>query len=170
MRGLRKKLRSHRGLTLVEMVAATGVLALLGLMLHTGLFMAQNSYAQMTEEAESQLLLSTLSDLLSNELRYARDTVTQNDGTLQRYTSINYGRNTTLSLNEEGQLMANDRLMLSSGVYGNGVYSIEDLTIRYEEEGLFQVALTVRGIHSTSNEASFFVRCLNRGGDEGGST
>ena len=116
MKRLRQKLKSSRGLTLVEMVAAAGVLALLGLMLHTGLIMAQDSYNTMTGEAESQLLLSTLTDLLSNELRYARDVVTGEGGTLQRYTSVNYGRNTTLSLNENGQLEANkQRQMLSGG-------------------------------------------------------
>ena len=52
MKRLRQKLKSRRGLTLVEMVAATGVLALLGLMLHTGLFMAQDSYSNMTGESE----------------------------------------------------------------------------------------------------------------------
>lgn len=80
MKRLRQKLKNGRGLTLVEMVAAAAVLALLGLMLHTGLFMAQNSYNKITGEAESQLLLSTLTDLLSNELRYARDVVTGEGG------------------------------------------------------------------------------------------
>ena len=46
------------------------VLILLGLMLHTGLLMAQRS-SRTDRGAENQLLLSTLSDLLSNELRYA---------------------------------------------------------------------------------------------------
>ena len=68
---MRKKLRSRRGMTLVEMLAASVVLILLGLMLHTGLLMAQRSSRTLTGEAENQLLLSTLSDLLSNELRYA---------------------------------------------------------------------------------------------------
>lgn len=72
MKRLRQKLKNSRGLTLVEMIAAVGVLALLGLMLNTGLSMAQDSYNKMTGEAESQLLLSTLTDLLSNELRYHR--------------------------------------------------------------------------------------------------
>ena len=88
MKRLRRKLRARRGLTLVEMVAATAVLALLALMLHTGLLMAQNSYRQVTGESERQLLVSTLSDLLANELRYARDVLT--DGTaLRLYTSVN---------------------------------------------------------------------------------
>lgn len=172
MKRLRRKLKSSRGLTLVEMVAAAGVLALLGLMLNTGLFMAQDSYNKMTGEAESQLLLSTLADLLSNELRYARDVETDGSGNLQRYTSVNYGRNTTLTLNENQQLEANTRQMLSGGAYGNGAYRIETWSIVYDEAaGLFTVQLKVTGRNSISNETEFSVRCLNGAvGEEGGST
>lgn len=169
MKRLRQKLKSGRGLTLVEMIAATGVLALLGLMLHTGLFMAQDSYSKMMGEAESQLLLSTLSDLLSNELRYARDVTTGEGGKLQRYTSVNFGRNTTLSLNADGQLEANSRQMLSGGAYGNGSYRIEDWSILYDKAArLFTVHLKVTGPNSISNETAFSVRCLNGGAGEGG--
>lgn len=172
MKHLRQKLKSRRGLTLVEMVAATGVLALLGLMLHTGLFMAQDSYSNMTGESESQLLLSTLTDLLSNELRYARDVVTGEGGNLLRYTSVNYGRNTTLTLNENAHLEANNRQMLSGGAYGNGAYRIETWSIVYDEAAhLFTVQLKVTGRNSISNETKFTVRCLNGSvGEEGEST
>ena len=171
MKRLRQKLKSGRGLTLVEMVAAAGVLALLGLMLHTGLLMAQNSYHKITGEAESQLLLSTLSDLLSNELRYARDVVTGEDGNLQRYTSVNYGRNTMLTLNENGQLEANDLQMLSGGAYGNGTYRIDTWSIHYDETTqVFTVQLKVTGSDSISNETEFSVRCLNGAAGGGGAS
>lgn len=172
MKRLRQKLKNSRGFTLVEMAAAAGVLALLGLMLHTGLFMAQDSYIKMTGEAESQLLVSTLSDLLSNELRYARDVVTGEGGNLERYTSVNYGRNTILSLNENAQLEANNRQMLSGGAYGNGAYRIETWSIVYDETTkLFTVQLKVTGRDSISHETEFSVRCLNGAvGEKGGST
>lgn len=99
---LRSRLRSQKGVTLMEMIVAAGVLAVLALMLNTGLMMAQNSYYRSVGESESQMLLSTLSDLIARELRYARDVVTEEDGTLRRYTSANYGRNTTLSLDSQG--------------------------------------------------------------------
>ena len=172
MKRLKRKLKNSRGLTLVEVAATAGVLALLGLMLHTGLFMAQGSYSKLTGEAESQLLLSTLTNLLSNELRYARDVVTGEGGNLQRYTSVNYGRNTTLSLNENAQLEANSRQMLSGGAYGNRAYRIETWSIVYDETAkLFTVQLKVTGRNSISNETQFSVRCLNgAAGEDGGST
>ena len=162
MKRFLKKLRNRQGVTLVEMTVAAGVLALLGLVLHTGLFMAQDSYNKMVEESESRLLLSTLSNLLSDELRYARKVVTNDEGVLQRYTSINHGRNTTLSISQEGQLEANNRRMLSSGAYGNGVYRIEDFIVTYDADSVFQVTLKVTGDHTISKETSFSVRCLNQ--------
>lgn len=161
MKRLRNKLKSSRGLTLVELVAATAVLALLGLMLQTGLLMAQNSYTTLTGEAERQLLLSTLTDLLSNELRYARKVTTEEDGTLQRYTSPSYGINTTLTLNGDGQLVAKERKVLSTGAYGNGDYRLDRCVITYSG-GVFQVELEVSG-RGGSDETAFSVRCLNDG-------
>lgn len=153
---------------MIEMVVATGVLALLALMLHTGLIIAQNSYNKMMGESETQLLLSTLSDSISNELRYARDVVTTDEGVLKRYTSMNHGRNTTLTVNSKGQLEANNRIMLSTGAYGNGAYSIDTLKIIYNNDRVFHVNLKVVGKNSISNEINFSVRCLNRNSDEGG--
>lgn len=70
-----KKIHDQRGFTLVEMMAAVLVLILLILLLNTGLNLAIKSYRDMTAEAETQLLLSSVSDVLSDELRYARDIV-----------------------------------------------------------------------------------------------
>lgn len=181
MKRLREKLKSDRGLTLIEMIVATGILALLGLMLHTGLFMARDSYNNVTEESETQLLLSTLSNLLSNELRYARDVTTTGDGKLEHYTSAVYGANTTLAIDDKGQLRVNGLLMLSTGAYGNGVYRIDTCEITHKKAGndtnnaagsgdLFDVKLKVTGMHKISNEVSFSVRCLNKTSDEGGNT
>lgn len=161
MKRLRQKLKSCRGLTLVEMAAAAGVLALLAMILHTGLIMAQDSYDKMTVEAESQLLLSTLTGVLSNELRYAEDIVLGEGDVLQRYTSINYGRNTVLSLNENGQLEANQRQMLSGGAYGNGDYKLAYTIIYHRDTGLFDVSLMIQRHESVVNATEFSVHCLN---------
>ncbi|MDR3767603.1 MAG: prepilin-type N-terminal cleavage/methylation domain-containing protein [Butyricicoccus sp.] len=160
MKRIIRKLKNRQGLTMVEMLAAVAVLALLTLILNTGLLMAQKSYYEMTGEAESQLLLSTLTDLLSNELRYARDVEVDASGNLTRYTSANYGRNITLALNASGQLEANERLMLSTGAYGNGAYRIQSWNVTYLD-GLFTVKLEIKGTHGVSNQTEFSVRCLN---------
>ena len=168
MRAMKSKLTSQKGVTLVEAVAAAGVLAVLALMLHTGLSMAHRSYQQVTSQAESRLLLSTLTDLLTRELRFARDVTLLPDGTLDYYTSISYGRRTVLSLDDQGQLLANGRRMLSTGAYGNGTGQIENYKITYED-GVFHVELQVSGVTGENQATSFSVRCLNGDRGEGGS-
>ncbi len=78
---MKKKLRSGRGTTMVEMLAAVLVLIFLSMMLNTGLNLALNSYHRMISRSECQVLLSTAADTLINELRFARDMKIQPGGT-----------------------------------------------------------------------------------------
>ena len=155
-----RKQGRNKGLTVVEMLAASAILSLLSLILYTGIFMAQESYNKITSEAETQLLLSTISDTLSNELRYARDVV-DDRGVLQRYTSMSYGKNTTISISDEGQLLAKEKLMLSSGAYGNGDYQITDLEILFDTGGIFHVSVSVESKTGAVAETKFDIGCLN---------
>lgn len=155
------KLRRKKGLTVVEMLAAAAILSLLSMILSTGIFLAQDSYNEMTSEAETELLLSTISNVLSNELRFARDVV-EDGGVLQRYTSMNYGKNTTISISEQGQLLAKEKLMLASGAYGNGDYKITNLEILYDANGNFHVSVFVESKTGTVAETNFDIRCLNK--------
>lgn len=187
---LKKKMQSRRGFTLIEMVAAVLVLVLLVLILNTGLNLSVKSYETMTAESETELLMSSLSDVIYDELRYARDINTtegsakpdpgENPGTaepavitgnLARYTSVSFGRNTALSL-KGGQLYANGKRLLSAGTYGNGDYVIEKMDITYDKDScIFTVNLTVGGVDNITAATEFKVRPLNSvKPEEGGTT
>lgn len=178
---LKKKLRGSKGFTLVEMTAAVLILVLLVLILNTGLDLAVKSYRTMTAESETELLMSSLSDAIYDELRYARDINADADytggtpsgladtpdpaaaitGNLERYTSVSFGRNTTLSL-QNGQLYASGKRLLAAGAYGNGDYSIEQLEITYDKETcVFTVKLTVGGVDNIKAATEFKIRPLN---------
>lgn len=83
---MRRKLAGHEGLTLVELLAAVVILILLGLILNAGLQMAMTSYRAMIAQSETELLLSTLADILADDLRYAED-VAAREGMLDSYFS-----------------------------------------------------------------------------------
>ena len=68
---MRKKLKSQRGLTLVETLCAVVILILLGLILNAGLQLSVRAYDDMTAETETELLLSTAADALADVLRFA---------------------------------------------------------------------------------------------------
>lgn len=173
---MRKKLRSERGLTLVELLCTVVILMLLGLMLNTGLQMAMRSYQDMTAQSEVQMLLSTLSDALADDLRYATDVTTKSDTEsgqklLDCYSSDSYGSSSSLTI-DNGQVMANGKRVLPAGAYGNGAYKLADddedgngcadgLEITYAD-GLFKVKLKVEQTNGTvSAGTEFTVRCLN---------
>ena len=160
---LRGKLRARRGITLVETLAAALVLLLLGLMLHTGLLLARRGYDALSVEAETRLLLSTLTDVLTNELRYASQVETNANGVLLSYTSTSFREGTTLGVDQvTGQLTAGGGSLLPAGAYGNGDCRLESCTITYAS-GLFHVSLTASDRRGVENETNFTVRCLNAG-------
>jgi prepilin-type N-terminal cleavage/methylation domain-containing protein len=161
---MRKKLRSKKGTTLVELLAVVAVVALLAMMIGSGLGLALNSYRKMVSQSETQMLLSTVSDVLTDELRYARDVRTTEDGELLDFTSVTYGRHTTLSL-KNGHLLANgSQQMLSTGVYGKDSCLISVLNISYDaDEGMFNVTLKVANTSSFETETHISVRCMNEG-------
>lgn len=70
---IQRKLNSNKGLTLVEMLCSCLILVMLSTVVSTGLDMAAKSYGRMVAENEAQVLLSSVSTVLSDELRYAVD-------------------------------------------------------------------------------------------------
>ena len=161
---MRKKLNGQGGFTLVEMLCAVLILILLSLMLNTGLNMALQSYRKLTAEAETQLLLNTLTDAIAGELRYARD-VTVGSGTV----SYNGGR--TLSCSG-GKVLVNDQSLLPTekdgkgGAYHGGIYQVGSMEIAYDgAESLFTLELkidwTQGDISAETPDGGVVIRCLN---------
>lgn len=157
---MKKKLRSKSGLTLVEMLAAVAVLSLMSVMIHTGLQLVINNYHTMIGKSETQLLLSTVTDTLADELRYARDIDAGEDGLLKTFTSVSYGRRTEILIGNKGQLLANGKRLIASGAYGNGRYTVTELVITYDNP-VFSVHVKVSGTGDIAAETDFDVTCLN---------
>lgn len=165
------RMRDSRGFTLVEMLCAVVILILLGLLINTGLNLAMRSYRDVTAQSEAELLLSTLSDALTDELRYARDVKPQGDGSIQFHSHrYNYeGLDYTEIRVQGGKLYAGDYQMVPDGAYYHGAYEIPNasdpegpgLTVEYTD-GLFTVELKVTQAEGTiSAGTEFTVRCLN---------
>lgn len=157
--------RRQGGFTAIEMMAATVVLMLLALMLHTGLSMALKSYYTAVERAETELLLSTLTGAISDELRFAREAQVAGPGddTLSWYTSERYGRRTVLSVDSTtGQVMAGTKRLIATGAYGSGGYTVTRLDITYQKaQALFTVTLAVKSPSGLTGQTAFNVYALN---------
>lgn len=158
---MRRKLADEAGLTLVEMLCATAMLALLGLLLSAGMNMALQSYMEITAESETQLLLSTLADALTDDLRYAQDVQTDDGGRLTTYNSDSFGERTGLAIGGDGQVYAGGRRLLPAGAYRRGAYVVDRLEITYDGS-CFAARLRVRAAEGrASAEAALNIRCLN---------
>ncbi len=162
---VRRLLRSRRGTTLVELLAATAVMILFSLMVNSGLQLALQSYHKMRAEAETQLLLSTVSDVIADELRYARNIKSGADGTLRTYTSDSYGVQTSIQLDSNGQLQVDAggtvKRLLATGAYGtDGAYQITELSVKWEQPN-FAVEIKVADESGIEAAAELSVRCLN---------
>lgn len=170
-----RKWKDSRGFTLVETLCAVAILVMLGLLINTGLHLAMGSYRDLTAQSELELLAASLTNALSDELRYAQRVETGAGDRLARYHSERYNMENTDATTvlapkkEDGQLYANDYRILPSGAYGNGAYIIPEeggdgkpgFQITYRG-GLFTVELTVKQAEGDlSARARFTVRCLN---------
>ena len=170
-----RKWKDSRGLSLVETLCAVAILVLLGLLINTGLQLAVHSYQDVTAQEELELLLSTLSDAVSDDLRYAKNIQTDTNHKLvsyhsERYNMVDTDGTTTLKVEDDGQLYANIYRVVSSGAYGSGgAYVIgknndePGLEITYDKAtGMFTVDLTVKQAKGElSAHTEFTVRCLN---------
>ena len=162
---MKNKLKSSAGFSLVEMLCAVAVLMLLCVMLNSGLSVAMKTYYDLTAEAETQLLLNSLTNAIAGELRYAHEVSGDSD------PSYNGGCRLTL---ENGQVYADGKELLPKekndtkrgGAYKNGDYQVDEMNIAYDEaSACFTVNLKVSwkgsGISAQTPEDGVVIRCLN---------
>lgn len=160
---MKEKLQDSGGLTLVETLCAIAIMVLLGLMIDTGVHLAVKSCQDITAQSEAELLLSTLSGVLADDLRYAQKvTVKPGSNELYSYNKSAQDGGGTVSLDlQEGQLYTNGRRLLPAGAYGLGAYQIAEMYITYKD-GLFEIELEVKQADGgISARTHFAVRCLN---------
>lgn len=165
---MRQKLKNASGFSLVEMLCAVAVLMLLCVMLNSGLSAAMKTYFDLTAEAETQLLLNSLTNAIAGELRYAHEAASGADG------KPAYNGGSTLRLGQDGQVYVGDKELLPKekdstkrgGAYKNGDYQVDTMDITYDQAtACFNLELKVSwknsGISAQTPEGGVTIRCLN---------
>lgn len=177
---MNRRRRGESGLTLVEMLCATALLTLLALILNAGVGIAVRSYRTMVAQSETQLLLSTASAALADDLRYARDI--EVTGGAITYTSDSFGKNAQLKLDGAGRLIAEtpdgpfhllpvgreEDGTQAGGAYHGSAYKIDDTAFQLTyapETGTFTVHMKVlwtqgEGVSAETPEEGLRIRCL----------
>ncbi len=124
MKRVKRKLQSAGGVTIVEMLCATAILIMLCLVMNAGIQLAMDSYLDETAESETQLLLSTLADALSDKLRYA---VVTEAGSGTPKSSAG-----EVTVDADGRVTVGGKALLPAGVYRRGKYMAEQPTVEIE--------------------------------------
>lgn len=169
---------NQNGFTLIELLSATLVSVLLAMIVTVGIKVSLDTQHEAVAGNEALTLLSTLTDAIGNELRFARNVHLQevagtggqdNYLTLEWYDSAQYGRAANITI-EEGKLKVGSSNVLSDAAYGAadnsiGKYAISQLDIRYDKlTSTYTVTIEVEDLvrpGSIKTPNTFTVKSLN---------
>lgn len=153
---IRRKLHERRGTTLSEMLVAVAILGLVTLAVSVGVTSSLRVYRDSVALSNAQILVSTISQALLDDLRFARDI--EMDGTSGEvvYTSPNYGLGASVK-SEDGRITVGDYELLGSGAYA-GLSAGVDVAF---QDGMLHVELEILDGSATIRTAGFSVRPLN---------
>lgn len=161
----------NKGFTLVEMLCTIVIILLISALVVTGVQLGVRSYHRSISDSEAQVLCSTLTTAISDELRYAGTvhltggTRTTYDMTQFSFFSQRYGDNAAFTVNSDGQVLLSGNKLIPSKAYAYGARA--RLAIEYDpSEYCFTVTLSIydREDSRELTNNSFEVKLLNQGG------
>lgn len=176
------KLKNSIGFTLSEVLVAVLIMVLASIGMVTAVVLSNNQLTKQTRLSEANELYTTLSSLITNELRYTGEISLENGNNYVSsfYSSTYAQKNTTVNpslvlVDEEGNIVSNDYGYLALGsekpyklLVGVSTYGSYDLganaKIQYNQSlNLFTVTLKI-GVITTKEQLlsyTFNVRPMN---------
>lgn len=174
-----KKINDKRGFTLIEMLACTVTLMLVGMICTTGIKLAMKSYEESVLESNVQSLESTLELYIGDILRYADpasvETIEVSDeagNTLSQvsaFTNSNYQMYSgMIKTNSNGYLVCTsihnngkETLLVGKNAYGD-ILSINNFFIYYDKiTGVFTVKYEISNtLNATRRPCEFSYRTI----------
>ena len=159
------KLKDKKGLTLVEMLCTVAILVLVSMVMVLGVQLGVRSYAKSVSYSEAQVLCSTLTTTISDELRYSGTLKVDGSGNVTGFFSQQFGSGdyTAFTTTPEGHVQLGGKDILPAKAYPYGIKAeVESLT--YDGvSSLFTVRLSVKDSENknTLAETTFEVEKLN---------
>ena len=163
-------MKNKSGLTLVEMLCCVVVMLLVSIGMVNGVSLAVRNYQSSLMASESQILCSTLTSVVSDELRYAGP-VDWNKNPISFY-SPSYGRPCVFAQNEEHQVtlkpVDDDTFegtgfnLLPGRAYHFGMRAEVTLAQKPDTENTFLVTILITAQERELVKNDFEVEKLNR--------
>lgn len=173
------KLMNHKGLSLGEILVSVAIVALVSIGMLTGVILSNNQLTKQMRLSQANELYTTLSSLISNELRYTKEVdLKGNTNTVDTFFSVTYAlkeyKTGFVSLDEEGQESNGygDVALGSDNEYnriiGSAAYGQYDLGAKVDsftydsEKEMFTVTLDI-GVKNGDSilKETFHVRAIN---------
>lgn len=161
-----KKLRSRRGMTITELLVSVLLVVLLSGAILVGTNTALRTYRQSVGLSRAQTALSTLMQAVGDELRLASK-VQVTDGVVSYTSARKNTQAVRLSLSTKGELLVDNALLVTDGVYANGTLQVSKFSLGYQDQ-VFNVSITVTGEDGVQVSGVCSFRCLNDSLPEGG--
>ena len=159
------KLKDKKGLTLVEMLCTVAILVLVSMVMVLGVQLGVRSYAKSVSYSEAQVLCSTLTTTISDELRYSGTLKVDGSGNVTGFFSQQFGSGdyTAFTTTPEGHVQLGGKDILPAKAYPYGIKA-EVGSLTYDDfSSLFTVRLSVKDSENknTLAETTFEVEKLN---------
>ena len=159
------KLKDKKGLTLVEMLCTVAILVLVSMVMVLGVQLGVRSYAKSVSYSEAQVLCSTLTTTISDELRYSGTLKVDGSGSVTGFFSQQFGSGdyTAFTTTPEGHVQLGGKDILPAKAYPYGIKA-EVGSLTYDDvTALFTVQLSVKDSENknTLAETTFEVEKLN---------
>ena len=159
------KLKDKKGLTLVEMLCTVAILVLVSMVMVLGVQLGVRSYAKSVSYSEAQVLCSTLTTTISDELRYSGTLKVDGSGNVTGFFSQQFGSGdyTAFTTTPEGHVQLGGKDILPAKAYPYGIKA-EVKSLTYDDVfSLFTVQLSVKDSENknTLAETTFEVEKLN---------
>lgn len=159
------KLKDKKGLTLVEMLCTVAILVLVSIVMVLGVQLGVRSYEKSVSYSEAQVLCSTLTTTISDELRYSGTLKVDGSGNVTGFFSQQFGSGdyTAFTTTPEGHVQLGGKDILPAKAYPYGIKA-EVKSLTYDDVfSLFTVQLSVKDSENknTLAETTFEVEKLN---------
>ena len=156
------KLKDKKGLTLVEMLCTVAILVLVSMVMVLGVQLGVRSYAKSVSYSEAQVLCSTLTTTISDELRYSGTLKVDGSGNVTGFFSQQFGSGdyTAFTTTPEGHVQLGGKDILPAKAYPYGIKA-EVKSLTYDDVfSLFTVRLSVKDSENknTLAETTFEVK------------
>lgn len=152
------RLRNKKGMSIVELLSAIAVMLLVTVVLVTGVRLGVKAYTKSVSMSEAQILCTTLTTVVSDELRYA-GTVHIDESGRVGFFSQNVGGDSqtgsSFTSDKNGYVLLGETPILSKSSYPYGLKA--EVTVTMDEaDKIFNAKVTVKSKNNTELSANEF--------------